>query len=127
MGVYTKRIRWLGSRRKAARVFIDYRCDRFFQSGVDTALRDVPVTISFPDGSSDTRLTRSDGYVFFSGFDVTDDGLTVSVDLSGGYRGRLLDNCFNSPGRLELDVGDFRHGTANVKFGAEILGEGAAP
>lgn len=116
-----------GSHGLTARVFIDYRCNRFFQSGVDTALRDVPVTISFPDGSSVTHLTRSNGYAFFSGFDVTDDGLTVSVDLSGGYRRRLLGNCFNSPGRLELDLGDFRHGTANVQLGAEILGEGAAP
>ncbi len=109
-----------------ARVFIDYRCDRFFQGGVDTPLGGIPVTISFPDGSGETRETTSFGLVYFSGFDASG-GLTVSVDLSGRYRGRSLASCFNSPPEIELQPGDFQSGRKSVLFGARILGETAAP
>lgn len=109
-----------------ARVFLDYRCDRFYQSGVDTPLGDIPVTISFPDGSGETRRTTSFGLVYFSGFDSSG-GITVTVDLSGGFRGRLLKNCFNSPRTIELMPRDFQSGSKTVQFGAEVRGEGAAP
>jgi len=106
-----------------ARVFLDYRCDRFFKNGVDTPLGDVPVTISFPDGSGETRLTTSFGLVYFSGFDSSG-GLTVAIDLSGGFRGRLLTNCPNSPRTIELRSRDFQSGSKTVQFGAKVLGEG---
>lgn len=109
-----------------ARVFLDYRCDRFYQSGVDTSLGDIPVTISFPDGSGETRRTTSFGLVYFSGFDSSG-GLTVAIDLSGGFRGRLLTNCPNSPRTIELESRDFQSGSKTVQFGARVLGEGAAP
>lgn len=108
-----------------AHVFIDYRCDRIFGS-VDTPLGGIPVTISFPGGSSETRLTTSLGWVYFSSFDASG-GLTASVDLSVGHRGRLLRNCFNSPSTIELDSGDFQSGAKTVQFGAEVVGEGAGP
>jgi len=109
-----------------ARVFLDYRCEGHYQSGVDTPLGDVPVTISFPDGSGETRRTTSFGLVYFSGFDSSG-GLTVAVNLSVGFRGRLLTNCPNSPRTIELEPRDFQSGSKIVQFRAEVRGEGAAP
>ncbi len=109
-----------------ARVFLDYRCDGFFKNGVDVPLESVPVTISFPNGSREIRQTTSFGLVYFSGFDSSG-GLTVSVDLSMGYQGRLLTNCLSSPRTIELTPRDFQSGTKTVQFGTKVLGEGAAP
>lgn len=108
------------------RVFVDYRCDRFFQGGVDIPLGDVSVTISFPDGSSETRQTKPPGLVYFTGFDASD-GVTVSVELPESYKGRGVEGCFNSPGSIDLLPGDFRFRHKFVQFGAEISGELAGP
>lgn len=115
-----------GSHSLTARVFVDDRCDHFFQNGVDRPLGEIPVTISFPDGSSATGLTSPTGYVSFWNFDASA-GVTVSADLSGGYRGRRLGFCYNSPASITLEPSDFRLGRASVEFGVEILGEGSAP
>lgn len=115
-----------GTDNLTAWVFIDYRCDRFFQDGVDMPLGDIPVTISFPDGSSETHVTRSPGLAYFFGFDASS-GVTVSVDLSVGHRGRSLDNCINSPASIELQPDDFRSGNKTILFGVQVLGEISAP
>jgi sugar lactone lactonase YvrE len=109
-----------------ARVSIDYRCDGFFQKGLDVPLPDVPVTLDFPDGSSVTHQTRPFGLVNFSGFDASG-GVTVGVTLPGGYRGYSLDSCPASPGTVSLQPDDFHFGYAFVQFGAEVLGEEAGP
>jgi hypothetical protein len=109
-----------------ARVFLDYRCDRFFQEGLDIPLPSVPVTITFPDNSSETRLTTLFGMVYFSGFDASN-GLTVDVVIPSSFRGRKLGNCPNSPTTIELQPDDFNFGYEFVRFGAEVLGELAGP
>ncbi|MFQ5855764.1 MAG: hypothetical protein ACE5LU_09005, partial [Anaerolineae bacterium] len=84
-----------------ARVYIDYRCDRFFQNGLDVPIGDVSVTLSFPDGSSATRQTRSFGLVNFPGFDASG-GVTVSAALPRGFKGYSLDSCPSSPASIDL-------------------------
>ncbi|MFQ5854288.1 MAG: hypothetical protein ACE5LU_01395 [Anaerolineae bacterium] len=108
------------------RVFVDYRCDRFFQSGVDIPIRDVPVTISFPDGSGATRQTTSFGMVYFTGFDASS-GLTVSAALPANFRGYKLGSCPGTTTSIELESSDFRFGYKFVSFGATALGELAGP
>jgi len=109
-----------------ARVFIDYRCDRFFQDGLDISLSDVPVTISFPDGSSATAQTTSFGMVYFAGFDAAG-GLTVSVDLPDTYRGYDLENCPADSTSIDLSPSDFHFGFTSVLFGAKAKGEATGP
>lgn len=115
-----------GTHNLTARVFIDDRCDRFFQSGLDVPLAGVPVTLSFPDGTSETRQTTSFGLVYFSGFDGSD-GVTVSVELPETYRGYVLDRCANNPASIELAGDDFQFGFKFVQFGARAAGESAGP
>lgn len=110
----------------SVRVFLDYRCDRFFQEGLDIPLADVPVTITFPDSSSETRPTTSFGMAYFSGFDASG-GLTVGAALPSSYRGRRLGDCQNSPNPKGVAARDFNFGYEFVQFGADVLGELAGP
>lgn len=115
-----------GTHSLTVRAYIDYRCDGFFQHGLDVPLPDVPVTLNFPNGSSVTRQTRPFGLVNFSGFDASG-GVTVSAALPRGYRGFSLDSCRNSPASIELDPADFQFRFKFVQFRAEVLGEEASP
>lgn len=110
----------------ATRVFLDFRCDQFFKTGLDIPLEDVPVTISFPDGSSALRETNRLGIVYFSGFDASG-GLTVSVELPESHGGYLLSNCPTSPVSVELEPEDFLFRYKFVSFGATAVGEAAGP
>lgn len=109
-----------------ARAFIDYRCDRFFQNGLDVALSGVPVTISFPDGSSATAQTTPFGMVYFAGFDASG-GLTVSVELPATYGGYELENCPADSTSIDLSPSDFQFGFTSAVFGANVKGETAGP
>ncbi|MFQ5340182.1 MAG: bifunctional metallophosphatase/5'-nucleotidase [Anaerolineae bacterium] len=109
-----------------ARVYIDSRCDGFFQNGLDVPMSDVSVTLSFPDGSSVTRQTRPFGLVAFSGFDASG-GVTVSAALPRGYGGYSLDSCPSSPATVDLAPGDFQFGYKFVQFSADVIGESAGP
>lgn len=109
-----------------ARVFIDYRCDGFFKKGLDVSLPDVPVTLSFPNGSSVTRQTRPFGMVSFTGFDASG-GVTVSVSLPRGFAGYSLESCPNSPAVIELQPDDFQFRYKFVQFRARVMGEAAGP
>ncbi|MFQ5855765.1 MAG: bifunctional metallophosphatase/5'-nucleotidase [Anaerolineae bacterium] len=110
----------------SVRVYIDYRCDVFFQNGLDVPIGDVSVTLSFPDGSSETRQTRSFGLVNFPGFDASG-GVTVSAALPRGYKGYSLDSCPSSPASIDLAPGDFRFRYKFVQFRARVIGEQAGP
>ncbi|MFQ5595289.1 MAG: bifunctional metallophosphatase/5'-nucleotidase [Anaerolineae bacterium] len=109
-----------------ARVYIDSRCDGYFQNGLDIPMGDISVTLSFPDGSSVTRQTRPFGLVNFSGFDASG-GVTVSAALPRGYGGYSLESCPSSPASVDLQPGDLQFGYKFVQFGAEVLGEEAGP
>ncbi len=109
-----------------ARVFIDYRCDSFFQAGVDIPLGDVPVTVSFPNGARTTLQTRQFGMAYLAGFDASD-GLTVSVKLLDSYRGFELSTCPASSTSVDLTAGDFQFGYKGVLFRAMPTGETASP
>lgn len=115
-----------GTDNLTARAFIDYRCDGFFQSGLDIPLRDAIVTLSFPNGARITRQVRSLGLVNFSGFDALD-GVAVSIDLPESYKGYGVDRCPNSSTNVRLQSNDFRLRHAFVEFRAEISGEVAGP
>ncbi|MBS1251968.1 MAG: Trifunctional nucleotide phosphoesterase protein YfkN [Anaerolineales bacterium] len=109
-----------------ARVYIDYRCDGFFQSGLDIALPDVPVTLAFPSGATLTQQTKPLGLVNFSGFDASE-GVSVSATLPRGYAGFSLESCLSSPASIELAPEDFNFRYEFVQFQAKVLGEEAAP
>jgi hypothetical protein len=109
------------------KVFIDYRCDGIAQDGVDILLKDMPVTLTFSNGSGIVRRTTEIGLVNFAGFDASG-GVTVSADLSGSHRGYKLRNCANSRPTVQLRRSDFeRFGYSFVQFAAEIVGEIASP
>ena len=110
----------------SVRVFLDYRCDRFFQTSVDMPIPDALVTISFPDGSSATRATTLFGMAYLSGFDASG-GLTVSVALPSNFRGYLIASCPTSPPSIDLRASDFHFGYKFVSFGALVRGELAGP
>lgn len=110
----------------SVRVFLDYRCDRYFQTNVDIPIGDALVTIEFPDSSSATRTTTLFGMAYFSGFDASG-GLTVSADLPVNFRGYKLGACPGSPTTIELEADDFHFGYKFVSFGATVLGELAGP
>lgn len=99
-------------------MFIDYRCDDFFQNDLDIPLGNVSVTLSFPNGSRVTRQTRSFGLVNFSGFDASR-GVTVSVALAGGYKGHSLNSCPDSSTSILLQPGDFQFRYKFVQFRAD--------
>ncbi|MFQ5859796.1 MAG: serine hydrolase domain-containing protein, partial [Anaerolineae bacterium] len=108
------------------RAFVDYRCDGFFQDGLDAPLREASVRLSFPNGAWITRQVRPFGLVNFSGFDAAD-GVAVTVDLPEGYQGYALGHCPNSPGNIRLQSDDFQFGYKLVQFGAGVAGEAAGP
>lgn len=110
----------------SARVFLDYRCDRFFQTSVDMPIPDALVTITFPDGSSATRATTLFGMAYLAGFDASG-GLTVSVTLPSNFRGYRIASCPTSPPSIELRASDFHFGYKFVSFGALVRGELAGP
>lgn len=111
----------------AARVFVDFRCDTYFISGMDRALSDVPVTLSFSNRARITGTTSRTGLVLFSSFDVTDP-VTLTVDLPDQYRGRALGTCSYSDTVVTLSAGDFSSfGTRFVTIGTDVTGEDAAP
>jgi hypothetical protein len=107
-------------------MFVDFRCDGFFQDGLDAPLRDASVRLSFPNGAWITRQVRPFGLVNFSGFDATD-GVAVTVNLPEGYQGYALGHCPNSPGNVRLQSDDFQFGYKLVQFGAGVVGEAAGP
>lgn len=90
------------------------------------SLPDVPVTLSFPNGSSETRQTTSSGLAYFTGFDASG-GVTVSVELPASYSGYTLISCPNSPTSIQLQPDDFQFRHKTVRFGAKISGESANP
>jgi len=110
-----------GSDGLVARVFIDQRCDGFFQNGLDIPLVDVSVTLSFSNGASETRQTRSFGLVNFAGFDASS-GVTISVTLPTSYGDYPLGACLNSLTSIELRSADFQFGNRYVQFGAGTVG-----
>lgn len=116
----------VGSDTLTTRVYLDIRCDGFFKNGLDVPLSDVPVTLTFANGSSVTRQTRPFGIVSFGGFDASD-GVTVSVDLSDDYQGYLLESCPGSASAISLTAGDFPFGYKFVQFRAQATGESAGP
>lgn len=97
----------------SVRVFVDFRCDRFFVGGRDRALANVPVTLTFASGATIEKNTSADGFAFFSGFGVPD-WVTVSVELPSDYYGRGLGPCDNSPTSITLTAADF--GVFSYKF-----------
>jgi hypothetical protein len=115
-----------GDNTLTVRVFMDYRCDRIFQNGVDIPLRDVPVTLSFPNGARETRRTRPFGVALFNGFDASG-GATVSVELPSALKGYSLVRCPHSAGDVDLSPGDFRFRHKQVQFGVTLAGEMAGP
>ncbi|MFQ5858333.1 MAG: hypothetical protein ACE5LU_22250, partial [Anaerolineae bacterium] len=115
-----------GTDNLTARVFVDYRCDGFFQDGLDIPLRDASVTLHFSNGARDTRQVRPFGLVNFSGFNSLD-GVTVSAKLPESYKGYRLGRCPNSPGNIRLQPDDFPFGYNSVQFGVEVAGEMAGP
>jgi hypothetical protein len=108
------------------RVFIDYRCNRFFQNGVDVPLAAVPVTLNFPNGAKVTRETRSFGLVNFSGYGVAG-GVTVSAALPNSYKGYSVSYCANSPTSVQVQPKDIQFGHKFVEFRGEVTGELAGP
>ncbi len=111
----------------SARVFVDFRCDTYFVSGMDRALADVPVTLSFSNKAMVTHNTSRTGLVLFSGFDVTDP-VTVTVELPAEYRGRTLGSCPYSSTTVTLSASDFSPwGTKFLTFGTDVTGEFAGP
>ena len=108
----------------AAQVYIDAGCDGFFIAGQDTPLADVPVTLTFADGSSVTRESTSFGQVNFSGFDAGA-GVTLSVELPATYRGDRLESCANSATSIDLAAGDFDFGQKSVQFRVKRVAEPA--
>ncbi len=108
------------------RVFLDYRCDQFFQTNVDVPIPGAQVTISFPDGSSTALATTSFGMVYFSGFDAQG-GLTASVALPTNFRGYKIQSCPGSPPSIDLQPSDFHFGYKFISFGALVRGELAGP
>jgi hypothetical protein len=116
-----------GNYNLTAAVFLDYRCDGVFQDGPDIPLAGVPVTLTFPDGSSIVHRTTRWGVVNFAGFDASA-GLIISVDLPMSYRGYGLGNCANSPTSINLvraDFNAFRY--HSVPFGVAVTRELAGP
>lgn len=109
-----------------ARVFVDYRCDRFFQRGMDQPVQGASVTARFSNGLSITRQTTELGVVNFPSFDASG-GVTLSVELPESYRGLALGWCANSPASVQLQGDDFQFGYKFVQFGAAIMGEVAGP
>jgi 5'-nucleotidase/UDP-sugar diphosphatase len=115
-----------GTNTLTVRVFIDYMCDGFFQPGLDVPLPDVPVKLSFPDGSSSTQQTLPFGLVSFSGFDGSG-GVTVSAELPSVYKGYQLGSCKGRAMSTDLSMGEFRFGYKFVQFGADVVGAAAGP
>jgi sugar lactone lactonase YvrE len=109
-----------------ARVFLDYRCDGYFRSGIDLPLAQVPVTLGFANGATETHLTSAHGMLNVSGFDASE-GVTVSADLPASYRGYALRRCFGGPTTIDVPAGGFPFGHTFVQFGAEAMGEVAGP
>ncbi|RME46851.1 MAG: bifunctional metallophosphatase/5'-nucleotidase [Chloroflexi bacterium] len=109
-----------------ARVYIDHRCDSFFQHGVDIPIGNVSVTLTFPNGATITRQTRPFGLVNFSGFDPSG-GVTVSAELPRGYKGISLDSCPGSSASIDVSPGEFQFRYKFVQFRLMPLGEEAGP
>jgi hypothetical protein len=110
-----------------ARVFVDSQCNRTFNSGIDRPLANVPVTLTFSNGASITRLTSSQGLVSFSGFDVPDQ-VQVAVVLPSDYFGRNLGPCPNSATQFTLDAADFGFNRYKfLAFRARPVGERPGP
>jgi hypothetical protein len=107
-----------------ARVFLDFRCDTYFQTNVDVPLREIPVTLSFPNGASVTHETSLSGLVSFVGVDLTA-GATISIDLPEGYYGYALAPCANSPTTVQLLPSNSSY--RFVAFGTRIATEIAGP
>jgi hypothetical protein len=107
-----------------SRVFLDYRCDTYFQTNLDVPLRMVPVTLSFPGGASVTEETTLQGLVSFTGVDLTA-GATISVDLPDGYYGYGLASCPGSPPVAQLPPGRYEY--RFVHFGTRVASEIAGP
>lgn len=108
------------------RVFMDYKCDRFFADGIDVPLAGVPVTLSFPGDSSIEHQTGASGLAYFSGFSASD-GVSVSVEMPESHKGYGLGHCAYSQPPIELDAEDFPFGFRFVQFGAQVQSEIAGP
>lgn len=115
----------LGRNSLTARVYLDYRCDRFFQTGVDIPLKGASVTLTVNSGQ---RVAQAGpfGLVYFSGFDASG-GVNVSVTLPASYMGYALTNCPGSSVSIDLDPEDFQFRYKFVQFRADVAGETAGP
>ncbi len=96
-----------GTDKLTAQVFIDHRCDGTYQRGIDVPVANVPITLSFPDGSQGSLETTAQGWVYFAGFEAGQ-GVTVSAHLPATYRGVIVQTCPGSPTSFELSPGDFK-------------------
>jgi hypothetical protein len=102
----------------SARVYVDYRCDGFFQRAIDKPLDDIPVSIGFPDDTYDIKSTGKQGFSYFHGFDVPAQGMMVRVHLPDQYRGNRLELCPNSRDVVQVDPDDFSLHFRRVEFRA---------
>ncbi|MFQ5859216.1 MAG: hypothetical protein ACE5LU_26750, partial [Anaerolineae bacterium] len=111
----------------SGRVFVDYRCDRYFQSGLDRALAGVPVTLAFSNDVRVNSTTSDAGLFLFSGFGVTEP-VTITIELPEEFHGRALDSCSYSGTTVTLTAEGFGpFGSKFLTLGAEVTGEGAGP
>jgi hypothetical protein len=98
------------------RVFLDSRCDGFYQSGVDRPLANVPVL--FDNGAAPQLVeTSSLGLSWIGRFKAVELAtMTVSVMLPATYRGYGVEPCDGQPASVELNAGDFQGGSIKHKF-----------
>ena len=115
-----------GTYAMSARAFVDYRCDGFFQDGLDIPLRDATISLRFPNGARALYQVRPFGLVNFSGFDIAD-RVAIRVNLPERFRGYALNQCANSWGNLRLAPDDFEFGYKALQFGVRVTGEQVSP
>lgn len=87
------------------RVFVDYRCDTFYNRGVDRPIAGARVAMTFHNGATIAKETGRLGLVYFHGFDPMQ-GVHVRVELPN-YRGRPLEICRTCHEEYMLGPEDF--------------------
>lgn len=116
-----------GNTNLTARSYVDYRCDGFFQEGLDLPVRNTAVTLSFTNGARVTVPSRSLGLTNIAGFD-TSGGVALSLQRPTEYQGYQLEPCPGDRARhSRLTPADFRSGYRFLQFRANVAGEAAGP
>jgi hypothetical protein len=100
-----------------ASVFLDYGCDGYFKSGIDSYLPDMPVRLAFTNGATWEERSSGNGMAFFYGFDGAQVS-NISIELPEVYRGEPIQACGNSPLIRLLGEDDFRFNREYVEFRA---------